>query len=333
MDEVRGTPFAVAAVRPVRNNTSTSPIAFPMADTKTPEVRANESAGHLSFHVEGAHPVEIPFLFEQQEKRLGPAFLVSLAYHVVMIALTLFAIRYGTSNTATAALLPEQLNTNIIWLSQPGPGGGGGGGGNRMKEPPRQAEMPGKDKITVPVEKPAKLEMQEVKKEPDPVAQLNIPAKSLAAAQDSLPGAIEAPPGPPTLSQGSGSGGGAGTGSGSGIGPGSGSGLGPGSGGGTGGGVYRPGNGVTLPRVLHEERPQYTSDAMRAKVQGTVLLECVVRPDGSVGDVQVIRSLDPTFGLDQQAVAAARKWRFAPGTRLGEPVPVLITIELTFTLR
>jgi TonB family protein len=202
-----------------------------------------------------------------------------------------------------------------------------------MKEPPRQAEMPGKDKITVPVSKPPKMEMQEVKKEPDPVAQLNIPAKSLAASQDSLPGAIEAPPGPPTLSQGSGSGGGAGTGTGSGVGPGTGSGLGPGSGGGTGGGVYRPGNGVTLPRVLHEERPQYTSDAMRAKVQGTVLLECVVRPDGSVGDVQVVRSLDPTFGLDQQAVVAARKWRFAPGTRLGEAVPVLITIELTFTLR
>ena len=304
-----------------------------MAETQTPEVRANESAGHLSVHLEGAHPVEIPFLFEQQEKRLGPAVLASFAYHLVMIGLTFFAIRYGTNNTTTAAVLPDQPNTNIIWLQQPGPGGGGGGGGNRMKEPPRQAEMPGKDKITVPVSKPPKMEMQEAKKEPDPVAQLNIPAKSLAAAQDSLPGAIEAPPGPPTLSQGSGSGGGAGTGTGTGIGPGSGSGLGPGSGGGTGGGVYRPGNGVTLPRVLHEERPQYTSDAMRAKVQGTVLLECIVRPDGSVGDVQVIRSLDPTFGLDQQAVAAARKWRFTPGTRLGEPVPVVITIELTFTLR
>ena len=304
-----------------------------MAETQTPEVRVNESAGHLSVHVEGAHPVEIPFLFEQQEKRLGPAFLASLAYHAVMIGLTLFAIRYGTSKTTTAALLPDQPNTNIIWLSQPGPGGGGGGGGNRMKEPPRQAELPGKDKITVPVTKPPKMEMQEVKKEPDPVAQLNIPAKSLAAAQDSLPGAIEAPPGPPTLSQGSGSGGGAGTGTGSGVGPGTGSGLGPGSGGGTGGGIYRPGNGVTLPRVLREVKPQYTSDAMRAKVQGTVLLECVVQKDGTVGDVQVLRSLDPTFGLDQQAVVAAKAWRFAPGTRLGEPVPVLITIELTFTLR
>lgn len=332
MDEVRGTPFAVAAATPVRNNIS-SPLAFPMAETQTPDVRANESAGHLSVHVEGAHAVEIPFLFEQQQKRIGPAVLASFAYHLLMIGLTVFMIRYGTHNTTAAALLPEQTNTDIIWLSQPGPGGGGGGGGNRMKEPPRQAEMPGKDKLTVPVSKPPKMEMQEAKKEPDPVAQLNIPAKSLAAAQDSLPGAIEAPPGPPTLSQGPGSGGGAGSGTGTGIGPGSGSGLGPGSGGGTGGGVYRPGNGVTLPRVLHEERPQYTSDAMRAKVQGTVLLECIVRPDGSVGDVQVIRSLDPTFGLDQQAVSAARKWRFAPGTRLGEPVPVLITIELTFTLR
>jgi protein TonB len=304
-----------------------------MADTQTPEVRPNESAGHLSVHVEGAHPVEIPFLFEQQQKRIPSALAGSLASHIFFAALVIFGVRYGGATAVTPALLPDQPNTNIIWLQQPGPGGGGGGGGNRMKEPPRQAEMPGKDKITVPVSKPPKMEMQEVKKEPDPVAQLNIPAKSLASAQDSLPGAIEAPPGPPTLSQGSGSGGGAGTGTGTGVGPGSGSGLGPGSGGGTGGGVYRPGNGVTVPRLLHEEKPQYTSDAMRAKVQGTVLLECVVRPDGSITDVQVIRSLDPTFGLDQQAIAAAKKWRFAPGTRLGEPVPVLITIELTFTLR
>src|SRR5438552_17638642 len=242
-------------------------------------------------------------------------------------------MRYAPHQVLAPPVPLDETNANIIWLSQPGPGGGGGGGGNRMKEPPRQAELPGKDKITVPVSKPPKMEMQEAKKEPDPVAQLNIPAKSLAAAQDSLPGAIEAPPGPPTLSQGSGSGGGAGTGTGSGVGPGTGSGLGPGSGGGTGGGVYRPGNGVMLPRVLREVKPQYTSDAMRAKVQGTVLLECVVQKDGSVGEVQVIRSLDSTFGLDQEAIKAAKAWRFSPGTRMGEPVPVLITIELTFTLR
>jgi hypothetical protein len=185
-----------------------------MAETDTAEVRVNESAGHLSVHVEGAHPREIQFSFEQQQQRIPSALAGSLASHIVLALLVIFGVRYGGATAISPALLPEQPNTNIIWLSQPGPGGGGGGGGNRMKEPPRQAELPGKDKITVPVTKPPKMEMQEVKKEPDPVAQLNIPAKSLAAAQDSLPGAIEAPPGPPTLSQGSGTGGGAGTGSG-----------------------------------------------------------------------------------------------------------------------
>ena len=286
------------------------------------EVRVNESAGHLSVHVEGAHPVDVPFLFEQPQKRIAPAFAGSLVSHIVIGLAIILGIRYSASHAAPlAAALPDQPDSRIIWLSQPGPGGGGGGGGNKMKEPPRPAELPGKDKITVPVSKPPKMEMQQVKKEPDPVAQLNMPAVPTAAGLESLPGAVEAPAGPPTLSQGSGTGGGAGTGSGT------------GSGGGFGGGTYRPGNGVTLPRVLKEVRPQYTSDAMRAKVQGTVLLECVVRPDGSVTDVQVIRSLDPTFGLDQQAILAAKQWRFAPGTRLGEPVSVQITIELTFTLR
>ena len=90
---------------------------------------------------------------------------------------------------------------------------------------------------------------------------------------------------------------------------------------------------VTCPRVLHEVRPAYTQDAMRAKIQGSVVLEIIVRPDGSVGNVQVIRSLDHNFGLDEQAVSAAKRWRFAPGTRNGEPVPVVMTIELTFTFR
>ena len=97
--------------------------------------------------------------------------------------------------------------------------------------------------------------------------------------------------------------------------------------------MYQPGNGVTLPRVVREVKPAYTSEAMRAKVQGTVLLQCVVRPDGSVSDVQIVRSLDPVFGLDEEARKAARDWRFSPGTRMGQPVPVQITIELTFTLR
>ena len=305
-----------------------------MAET-TPlqEGRANVSAGHLSVHVEGAHPADVLFLFEEQRKRLAPALIVSLAYHVVAVLLIVFAIRYGGDPVASP-VLPDQPNANIIWLVDPGPGGGGGGGGNQMKEPPRQAKLPGKDAITVPAIKPPQVEApKETKAPPLPIAQLNIPAQTLAAATESLPGAIEMPPGPPTVSQGSGTAGGAGTGTGPGTGPGTGSGLGPGYGGGTGGGAYRPGSGVTLPIKLREVKPAYTSDAMRAKVQGTVLLQCVVRVDGTVGDVEVVKSLDPVFGLDQEAIKAARQWLFKPGTRFGEAVPVLVPIELTFTLR
>src|SRR4029450_5368860 len=309
-------------------------LPFQMKDSiSTEDIPVNASAGHLSLHVPGAHPVDVPFLFEQQPRRIGMSITLSAVFDLAFAMLLVFLSRLPITPVSTAAVLPDQPNSNIIWLQPPGPGGGGGGGGNRMKEPPRKAELPGKDKITVPVAKPPKLETTQAKNEPPPIEQFNIPAKLTAASTDTLPGAIEAPPGPPTLSQGSGTGGGAGTGTGTGIGAGTGSGRGRGSGGGTGGGTYRPGNGVTIPRVLREVKPQYTSDAMRAKVQGTVLLECVVRPDGSVGDVQILRSLDGVFGLDQEAIKAAKQWRFAPGTRLGEPVPVLVTIELTFTLR
>ena len=97
--------------------------------------------------------------------------------------------------------------------------------------------------------------------------------------------------------------------------------------------VYRPGAGVTTPRLLYDEPPRYTAEAKRAGIQGTVWLEVVVLPDGTVGDVEVTKSLDRVYGLDDQAIAAARNWRFAPGTRFGEPVAVRVGLELFFNLR
>ena len=305
-----------------------------MVEAVPPLPSPNTSAGHLSVRVQDAHAVDVPFLFERQGQRMGRAVIASFVSHAAVLLFAVLAIRYVPAAATTTAILPFQANSDIIWLSQPGPGGGGGGGGNRMQAPPRAAEEPGKDKITVPVAKPPKLEPPKLaRNEPDPIEQLNIPAKSLASATESLPGAIETPSAPPTLSQGSGAGGGAGTGAGSGIGPGTGSGLGPGSGGGTGGGAYQPGNGITMPRLLREVKPNYTTDAMRAKVSGTVLLECVVNTNGEVTEVRILRSLDPTFGLDQEAIKAAKQWRFSPGMRLGAPVSVLISMELSFTLR
>jgi TonB family protein len=100
-----------------------------------------------------------------------------------------------------------------------------------------------------------------------------------------------------------------------------------------GGGVYRPGNGITSPQILHEVKPGYTAGALRVRIQGAVEMEAVVMPDGSVGPVRITRSLDPVFGLDQEAITAVKQWRFRPGLRRGQAVPVLVVIEMTFTLR
>ena len=64
-----------------------------------------------------------------------------------------------------------------------------------------------------------------------------------------------------------------------------------------------------------------------------LLLECVVLPDGSVGNVEVVRSLDSTFGLDEEAIKSVKLWKFRPGMRQGVPVPVEVIIEVGFTLR
>jgi TonB family protein len=68
--------------------------------------------------------------------------------------------------------------------------------------------------------------------------------------------------------------------------------LGQGFGGGTGGDAYRPGAGISLPQLVRELKPDYTADAMRTKMQGVVLLECLVLPDGTVGDLKIVQSLD-----------------------------------------
>src|SRR5580700_4798039 len=311
-------------------------MSLPAAEnTESVGTAVDASVGHLSVHIPGAHPEEVSFLFGQQPKRLGLSFAASLCFDIVVVLLIILASRLSARNATDSRLVHDQPSDQIIWIAESGPGGGGGGGGNQMPEPPRKAELPGKAKITVPVAKPPELEApkEPPKEQPPPVQELNIPAVTQASAAEALQGLIDAQPRPLSGSQGSGIGGGAGTGRGSGAGPGSGSGLGPGSGGGTGGGVYRLGSGVLPPVALNQVKPQYTSEAMRARIQGTVMVECVVQLSGVCTDVTVVRSLDPTFGLDNEAIKATRQWRFKPGSRLGQPVPVLITIELSFALR
>jgi TonB family protein len=95
-------------------------------------------------------------------------------------------------------------------------------------------------------------------------------------------------------------------------------------------GVLRVGNGVSAPQILERPEPSYTDEARAAKIQGTVLLKAVVRPDGTAGQIEVLRSLD--IGLDQKAVEAVSTWKFKPGMKDGKPVSVQLTIEVTFRL-
>jgi periplasmic protein TonB len=155
-------------------------------------------------------------------------------------------------------------------------------------------------------------------------------AKPLAAGTALLAGLSDAEPSL-LFSQGPGFGGGVGSGVGTGIGSGTGPGAGPGSGGGFGGGAYRAGNGVVAPTLLREVRPTYTADAVQQRIQGTVVLEVVVGEDGIPRAVRVTRPLDS--GLDQEAIAAVRAWRFTPGRIGNTPVDVLVTILVDFHLR
>jgi protein TonB len=97
--------------------------------------------------------------------------------------------------------------------------------------------------------------------------------------------------------------------------------------------VYTPGDGVSLPTVVTQAKAEYTQEAMDAHIEGTVGLETVVLSDGKIGDVKVTRSLDPTYGLDQQAVKSMKLWEFKPGQKDGKPVAVRVNVQINFTLK
>ena len=251
-------------------------------------------------------------------------------------AVALLLVLLSMDRTQTAPLEePVHEETHLVFLMSPGPGGGGGGGGLRQPKPApkilRQAEHP-RPQLSVPPVKEAEpvVVAKQPEPEPEPAKEILAPVQTVAANDQDRVGQIEhAPEAPP--SNGPGSGGGVGTGQGAGNGEGLGSGIGDGAGGGTGGGPYRPGSGIEAPRLLREVKAQYTEDARRRGITGDVLLEVVVRSDGSVGSTRVLQGLG--YGLEQRAIDAVRQWRFAPAVRKGVPVDVLVEIAVEFTLR
>jgi TonB family protein len=94
--------------------------------------------------------------------------------------------------------------------------------------------------------------------------------------------------------------------------------------------VSVPTEGVTAPTILAQVSAVYPAAAKRKRVRGAVLLSVVVLANGDVGDVQVLKSLDREYGVDDAAVTAVRRWRFRPGTWRGDAIPTRVTIEVTF---
>lgn len=94
------------------------------------------------------------------------------------------------------------------------------------------------------------------------------------------------------------------------------------------GGAFRIGGGVTAPQLIYRVEPKYPEEARKAGLEGTVVLDAVVDPDGMIHNMRVVRSLDPV--LDENAMEAARQWKFRPGMKEGKPVAVAASIEVTF---
>jgi protein TonB len=258
-------------------------------------------------------------------------FGASLMFHALALAAIALASQRSLPS-ATKSLAATGTPPSLVWLLDPGPGGGGkGGGGNEHPEPAQRAQSPGREAYTLsPARLPSVTSTADV--EPDQVSRPIVAAVPVASGIVVMPGAIDAV----TLSTGSrgpGRGSGAGDRGGSGDGPDGGPGICPGDSPGVGGGPYRPGNGVRAPTEISHGTPRYTADAMRARLQGAVLVECVVETNGRCSRTRVVRGLEPSFGLNEEAVRAAEQWRFRPGTRQGQPVPVLVTLEITFALR
>ena len=282
----------------------------------------------------------------------GRALLASGGLHAAVLGILVLLSTMSLSSSVIETQPPKPVR--LVFLNVPGPGGGGGGGGLKQPAPPPKVEMKGPQKLRSPIPPPRPITSRKPDpprrpltppvrpaplpkpvEPPPPVAapaplpQVVAPVVASPSDTRDRPGVVESASEIP--SHGPGTGGGAGTGHGTGMGEGDGSGIGPGSGGGTGGGPYRPGSGITPPNLLREVKPEYTEEARRRGIEGDVVLEIVVRRDGTVGEVKVLQGLGG--GLDRRAIDAVRQWRFSPAKRFGTPVDVMVEVAVEFKLR
>jgi TonB family protein len=95
--------------------------------------------------------------------------------------------------------------------------------------------------------------------------------------------------------------------------------------------VYRVGGDVTPPRIIKQRDPNFSELARQLKYQGTTILELIINETGTPEDIKIIRLAG--FGLDEGAVQAVKNWVFKPSTRNGQPVKVVVKVEVNYKLR
>jgi protein TonB len=232
------------------------------------------------------------------KRALRFAVFVAILFHLI-----LFIVRFAGN---TRVFIPENRSV-IVLRNLAGPPSVAGGG--QPRSAPKKLEVPKPKPQPIPFPDPTPDKPEPLYEPvPDPA-----PAIVAQISSDLAIGDITGPPG---------KGGFGGNSRGPGVGEGP---------GGPGEGVHQAGGGVLPPRVLAQPLPQYTEQARKARVEGIVVLQAVVRKDGTVDSFRVLRGLG--YGLDESAInTIATKWRFRPGTLNGQPVDVQANIEVAFKL-
>ncbi len=252
--------------------------------------------------------------------RQNRSFGAALAFQICAVAFCFVAmgppvVRQIAKQTETIFLAPYRTKLPIAAQKA----GGGGGGGQHSLTPVARGEAP---KLAAKPFVPPAMAV------PNPVLPV-VPTISAAAPQidaanygDPLTTFTGVSPGQGVNGLGDGKNGG--------VGKGDGTGYGPGKGGDMGGGVYAPGGDVSTPILVLKVEPEYSDEARRAKLSGTVLLSIVVDANGMPRDIHVVRALG--LGLDEKAIEAVQRWRFRPGMRHGKVVAVQAQVEVSFRL-
>jgi len=259
---------------------------------------------------------------------------LSASLHVLALALMILPVlpvlgpySFSPHPSHTSLVAPADLLSRYARELMPGfeqaHGGGGGGEHNPITASIGRAPIFLHLQITPPAVKP-----------PDNPS-MPVPPSLLGPSDLRLDNPIINKWGDPNSSvnndsSGPGGGGGIGSGANGGIGDGDGRGFGPGEDGGMGNGPYGQGrNGYGFPTCVYCPNPQFSGEAIKAKVAGTVLLSAIVTADGRATNIRVVRGLG--FGLDENAIEAVRHWRFRPA--LGpdrKPAAVTAPIEVIF---